>query len=254
MALMDNLNLLYVALTRAVNTLYIFAPKPTKEGESNKISDLIYNMFLISNTLPGIWNKENLEFSSGKLQEVHKEEISTANLTGQIPNILNNQRNLKIRLTYNDLYEGEEGVLQNKINKGKIYHKIMERIINFNDIEPAVNSAIRQGFLSKTEAQNLIEILKSSLSMHQVNDWFNNTYKVLNELNIVIKEGETKRPDRVMISDEQVIVVDYKFTSTQNEMHLNQVKEYMTHLNLIENKTVTGYVWYVFNKELIKVI
>ena len=254
MALIDNLNLLYVAFTRAVQSLYVFAPKPTKDDSFSKISDLIFSMLENENILHGKWDEETLTFASGKLnmlQNEKKEQVVTNEL---IPQIKNNERTLKIRLSTHDLFKDKEGVLHKKVNMGNIYHKIMEQIVTLNDIESAVKSMEIQGFLGRTEAQNLVIKLKDTLSSEQTINWFNNTYRILNESSILLKQSQIKRPDRVMIGNDHIIVLDYKFTSNHDSKHEMQVKEYMKYVQLIENKTVEGFVWYVIENSLVKVL
>lgn len=248
MALMDNLNLLYVAFTRAIKALYIFAPQPKKEGTYNTISDLIFNLFGTSNSIPGNWNSKDSTYTGGTLQSNDKTTTIQAVKPQTVLNpILNPDRNLKIRLSATEFYKDENDQLVPKINMGSIYHKIMERITLVNDIESAVNSMLTEGFISKNEAQLLIEKLNKVLLFPEVINWYNNTYKVLNESAILIEKGELKRPDRVMISNEKVIVVDYKFTKQKSNSHKLQVKEYMNYIEKIEKKPTIGFVWYVFD-------
>ena len=74
-----------------------------------------------------------------------------------------------------------------------------------------------------------------------------------NELSIITENGKTKRPDRVMIGNNEIIVVDYKFTVEHSKSHLRQVKEYMDYISAIEGKNTIGFVWYVFENEVIEV-
>jgi hypothetical protein len=243
-----------VAFTRAVQSLYIFAPKPTKEDAYGKISDLIFSILENENISQGKWDQEYLTFTSGKLNAIQNEKKAHSETREIIPIIKNSERKLKIRLSTNDLFKDSEGALQKKVIMGNIYHKIMEQIITLNDIEPAVESMKTQGFLNKVEAQNLVTKLKETLSSEQTTNWFNGTYKILNESSILLKQSQTKRPDRVMIGKDHVIVLDYKFTSNHDINHTIQVKEYIKYVQLIENKSVEGFVWYVNDNSFVKVL
>ena len=53
---------------------------------------------------------------------------------------------------------------------------------------------------------------------------------------------QTRRPDRVMMKDGEVIVVDFKFGKKR--------KAYMDLLSDMGYEHIRGYLWYVFNNEL----
>ena len=60
---------------------------------------------------------------------------------------------------------------------------------------------------------------------------------------------QTRRPDRVMMKDGEVIVVDIKF-GKKRKTYNKQVKEYMDLLSDMGYEHIRGYLWYVFNNEL----
>lgn len=60
---------------------------------------------------------------------------------------------------------------------------------------------------------------------------------------------QTRRPDRVMMKDGQVVVVDFKF-GKKRPGYNRQVGEYMNLLASMGYKHIRGYLWYVFNNEL----
>ena len=78
-------------------------------------------------------------------------------------------------------------------------------------------------------------------------DWFTGKYKLYNECSILISNNEeaTRRPDRVMIKDNEAIVVDYKF-GKESDKYKEQVKRYMDLLVQMGYKNVKGYLWYVY--------
>ena len=71
-----------------------------------------------------------------------------------------------------------------------------------------------------------------------------------NENDIIVPNGQTsRRPDRVMVDNEKVIVVDYKFAK-KSELHTKQVKDYMNLLAMMGYNNIKGYVWYVDRNEI----
>ena len=84
-------------------------------------------------------------------------------------------------------------------------------------------------------------------------DWFNGTYRLYNECSILNKNGETtRRPDRVMVNGDEVIVVDYKF-GKENEEYNKQVTRYMNLLSDMGYRNVKGYLWYVYKNRIMEI-
>ena len=48
-----------------------------------------------------------------------------------------------------------------------------------------------------------------------------------------------------MITDDKVVVVDYKFGDIQDKRHHNQVKNYMKLIRQMGYTEVEGFLWYV---------
>ncbi|NJK96303.1 MAG: Dna2/Cas4 domain-containing protein [Bacteroidales bacterium] len=87
----------------------------------------------------------------------------------------------------------------------------------------------------------------------EVNNWFTNDWEVKAEAEILLKTGLMKRPDRIMIGKNNVIVVDYKFGEKEEEAHNRQVLNYKNKLRQMGYKNVEAYLWYVFQNKIITV-
>jgi ATP-dependent helicase/nuclease subunit A len=77
---------------------------------------------------------------------------------------------------------------------------------------------------------------------------------VYTEADIIQPNGESRRPDRVMIQGNKAIVVDYKFGMEEDiAKHKKQVREYM-HLILETGvEFVDGYLWYITEGDIVPV-
>ena len=60
---------------------------------------------------------------------------------------------------------------------------------------------------------------------------------------------QNRRPDRVMVKGNEVVVVDFKFGKKKPE-YTSQVKEYMSLLSDMGYDNIKGYIWYVYSGEL----
>ena len=124
-------------------------------------------------------------------------------------------------------------------------HEVLSQIRTRKDIPSAVESYRLAGIINKEEAESLVIRLEELLNTPEVFPWYDGTARVLNEVDILFGKGLSKRPDRVMISDDKVIVIDYKFGEIQDKRHHNQVKNYMKLINQMGYERVEGCLWYV---------
>ena len=92
-----------------------------------------------------------------------------------------------------------------------------------------------------------------ALGNPKVKDWYSGEWELYNECSIIYTDDEgimqTRRPDRVMMKDGQVIVVDFKFGKPKDG-YRQQVSEYMDLLSAMGYEQIKGYLWYVFANEL----
>ena len=110
-----------------------------------------------------------------------------------------------------------------------------------------------EGIIGSNEQESQIHKLTQwALNHPMVKEWFSGTWELYNECAILYRENgtlQTRRPDRVMMKDEKVVVVDFKFGKPRRE-YTYQVKEYMDLLIQMGYSDVKGYLWYVFNNEI----
>jgi hypothetical protein len=123
----------------------------------------------------------------------------------------------------------------------------MSGISDANDISHTLDRLMIEGLISSTEHYDRIRrLVERAISGKGAAGWFDGSYRLFNECTI-LSDGETKsrRPDRVMIKDNEAVVVDYKFGKERREYDI-QVRDYMQLLSAIGYTNVKGYVWYVY--------
>jgi RecB family endonuclease NucS len=77
-----------------------------------------------------------------------------------------------------------------------------------------------------------------------VAQWYDGSARVLNEVEILSPDGDIRRPDRVMIYADRVVVVDYKF-GRPSPHHHTQVNDYVALIRRMPYPRVEGFLWYV---------
>jgi len=267
----DAVNLLYVAFTRAENELTIFSSfsKSRKNKNANffnNTGDLLYK--IVSQTVNPNTEEQGrtlnfAEFYDEKtgifdfsvnydLPEKETEEFSESSefVENKYPN--NHWKN-KLRLKYNSEDFMIESIpeIEEKVNYGKLMHLIFQNITTHKDIDKAVMMQYHEGLLSSEEAETLKEEIRKIISDDKVKFWFDGTYKVLNEDALLTEKGNIRIPDRVLFSEKEIIVIDFKF-GEHHEKYLIQILEYKELLEDIYKKNVHAYLFYPKKNKIIE--
>jgi ATP-dependent exoDNAse (exonuclease V) beta subunit len=266
---MDNLNILYVGFTRAEHHLIILAKyKKTLEGIEKiaTVSDLLQ---LSVAELDGNWKEEELHFEKGVL------EIPSAPRTPhpgqQAENPLKQTPPSWTVSFVSKEFQPDKSIFKqsNKSREfvrpgnaggketgarlyGNIMHYLFEQINHLDDIEKAIDNLIIQGLIQPDEKQDYSGKIHSAIRESQVESWFNGQYKSYKEYSIIMEDaGEivSKRPDRVLFTENSTLVIDYKFGEAHSA-HKEQIKQYMTLLENMNYSKVEGYLWYVEKRKI----
>ena len=263
--IVDNLNIVYVATTRAKSNLIIFTEK--RNSTSYLVWKLI-NAAMENIALPGIVKSENEKGTTYSYGEIvaSKDDEKKSTKEKKCDNPFETEPEpCRTPLTFHKsrievkqsrelarflATEEEKKVLKN-IAEGELMHMVMQEIETAADIDKALDKLMLQGIIDDAKRHERIKgLVERALSNPKSKDWFNGTYRLYNECTILSrKKREARRPDRVMIKGEEAVVVDYKF-GREYEKHEEQVRQYMELLAEMGYKNVTGYLWYVYKNEI----
>ncbi len=254
----DNLNLAYVAFTRAKHRLICFSEKvkfPENISKINTLAQLLMWSFTNEN-IPEIekpeiltkhFDAEQYIFEFGeKTQITSGEQPNTTNeltnLQAEPDKIYRNKPELKFRKT--KIISGAQSDFNQPRKLGIVMHAVLGKIQKKSEQENALRKCINEGIFSIAQKKEVLNELEKFWSMPETAEWFANDAKVLNETTILTPTGEMYRPDRVVIKANNVIVVDYKFGEYEKNSYERQVKEYMKLLQEMKYNT-KGYIYYV---------
>lgn len=254
-AFIDNFNVLYVALTRAKNDLIIFSPKPKEKQKGiNSISSLLWacihgeakpqegKTFV---SLQESMGQESDCFELGEskgdsLTQRGSDTLSDNEVSiGALASISFDDR-LKLRLN-NKYFFSENGQRE----YGTLMHEIVSKVTSLADLDKVVETYQLSGEITEEERTKITLLLNDYLSNPQIEPWYTEEYKVLNEVEILQPNGTFIRPDRVMMRAGEVIVIDYKFGEKEEKKYLKQVKNYMTQIKKMGYNNVKGFVCYI---------
>lgn len=255
----DNLNLLYVAFTRARKALYCFAPADTRQsGDSIKNVSRLIAITMENESLTGldfriIQHKNFKIFEKGIQEKPEKEDrkIRTAYNVEDYPEN-NTIERMKIVYHAREYLEPGESNFQ-PLSYGKIMHELFAKIYSEKDIEPAIEHLYLEGKISEAEKKIIREDMLSFFSDTRVKSWFSDDWKVFNERDILTKSDQNRRPDRVLIKNKSAVIIDYKFGDRELKEHKDQVMGYSDLLIQMGYEQPEMFLWYVLKKKIIQV-
>lgn len=256
----DNLNLLYVAFTRAGKNLIVWSRK----GQRNTMSELL------TAALPEVAHRNGTEwdeeepYEQGELcpSSEEKKKISANKLTRKAEKLPVRMESMRHEIEFRqsnrsaDFIKGieEEESDDRFINRGRLLHTLFSAIETEEDINTAIDRLIFEGVIGSREMEEEVrKLTQKAFALPEIQDWYSGRWQLFNECAIIYKEDgvlQTRRPDRVMMRNGQVVVVDFKF-GKPNKKYNKQVQGYMQLLTRMGYTNITGYLWYV-EEELIQ--
>ena len=247
---LDNINLLYVALTRAVNQLHIISKKDiNSKGEVN--NSRYSGMFISYLKAIGKWSEEKYMYSFGQLSNNSNANIITFNDLHilHLISVPKEYHNLNIITRAGQLW----GTSQEKaIEHGTLVHLILSKIKTALDVDFVFNEMLANGDVSRANANELKQTVKQVIEHPKLNPLFSKEFKIFNETDIITKFGEFIRPDRININTHnEAILLDYK-TGRPKAHYNTQINNYASTLNEMNYKVIHKYIVYI--NEIVKVI
>lgn len=284
--IVDNLNLLYVAFTRASKNLFVFGlrqgkttldniAKGTPPGNRSYAIELALRQ--VSEQLQGsslsfpddIGSEIHFEYGT-LVPETHEKEHAVADN----PFLIKPDKHIVSIATYPqaatfkqsnksiEFVKGEDVDPSDRtryIKIGNVLHQLFSTIYTTADIPAQLNELEQQGIIYNDEitSAQLRTRIEDAITNPQVQEWFSKRWQLYNECTILeynkdTNEMEEHRPDRVMTNGKEFVVVDFKF-GKEREEYKKQVQQYMEILIRMGHKKVSGYLWYVVKNNVVEV-
>jgi ATP-dependent helicase/nuclease subunit A len=240
----DNVNLLYVAFTRAEEQLYIYCPDGNNEN-MNSVSKLMRQV-INSN---GDWENQLtagdaliVGEKSSRIEK--KKEIEEESFVLTDYPTLNWKEKIRLSTHSDELIEMLDTPAAKAINYGVLVHRVLSTIAKTEDVHHAVEQLFFEGLINEEEKVRLEKEISAVLSVKEIAEFFAPHYKVMSEREIILPTGEMLRPDRVLIKDKAAIVIDFK-TGKENKSHEKQLLRYADVLLQMGYEPVTKYLVYL---------
>ena len=255
----DNLNLLYVALTRAAESLHVFVPQAGKDRAPTHAGALLWQA-LEESAGKSCDRFEFGEFTGPVAAERDTEQPKHIVLKGYptAPSVL------RLKLPSQRYFEEGERELSPR-NLGILMHKAFQDAATVDDLRRAVEQMYADALLSEADAAALRRMIDRAFENPLVREWFDGSWDCVRNENTIIRpisdlttssdEDLIKRPDRVMLKGRRAVVVDYKFGKREGKeaVYQHQIRRYMDLIRHMGYTECDGYLWYVKRGEIVKV-
>lgn len=221
-SLIDLVNILYVAMTRAEERLYVLTqPAPENNSKTPSIPLFFDNFF--KSTGEKIDGKR--EYESGKPFEHEvklKDEISgNTTLSSFISNDW--RKKVFIRARAPEIWDINDP--QKKNQWGNLVHTVLSEITTINDLEKVMEEVTSSGMIDYGDKERLKSTIQEILNNPATSPLFAEGVAVRKEAEILLSDGNTLRPDRVILDGDHVTLIDYK-TGKPDEKHERQLRDY----------------------------
>ena len=148
---------------------------------------------------------------------------------------------------------GETGISASNRIRGVVLHEILSRMTVASDLEKAACQSLDSGDVTAGEYEEVVDLLRERVASACERGWFpEDGAEILNETDLIDKQGKVFRPDRVVISDGKVTVIDYKF-GEHNSQYERKLRKYAGIWNSMGYTDVSAYLWYVHSDQVIQV-
>jgi ATP-dependent exoDNAse (exonuclease V) beta subunit len=265
-ALIDNLNLMYVAFTRASSELHVMLPLPATPKSKSNAPDLLRTA---ATALNEFFESAAAEFCDGRLrienpddrtvkyslgtkgkeeQEGEKEKEVRGMTVTKYVSASSSAHKLRLRYESAGYFDPAANRMK-PLNYGTLMHRIFSMINTVSDLPKAMKRIAEEGLIAAADLDELHSRTLAALQFAE--EWFadDSPYSVVTERFMILPPsmnmGVSRKPDRVMSSAAETIVIDFKFGTTKNNAHKRQVENYVRILRKMNYPDARGYVWYV---------
>ncbi len=241
---LDNINILYVALTRPVEQLYIISKLDiTSKGV---VSEKSYAGFLINYLQhTGTWQDQQLVYHFG--DKTKQSETKTNKTTSIIRNSFistpKESHNIKIITRSASLWDT---VQEKAIEKGNLIHDIMAEIKSEADVNHVIQSFLEGGIINKIQEPILKKTVLQIIQHPKLQPYFQEEHiTVYNERDIISNDGSILRPDRlVLMHKKDAVIIDYK-SGQELPKHLQQLESYEAILKVMNFQVIKKILIYI---------
>ena len=251
---LDNLNLLYVALTRAEHGLIVLAPNPDVKLFKQYVSRFLFDGIVSGQGLGEGWNNVAQVWSKGDWRNpvVDKKDGGARTVTMGQYMTFDWRDKLVVKRSAKEFFSDPKDDTRTRINYGIHIHAILSGITYATQVDEALTRMVSEGMITSPERPVLRGMLDDLLSDEQILSWFSPAWEVRTEVPVLLPGGRESRMDRLLLKDRHAVVIDFK-TGTPTPHDQRQLQEYIAILTQMNFHPVEGFLLYIRTGEVVTV-
>lgn len=243
---LEQLNLLYVAFTRARDICYIFSPYSSTKNLKTTASLLSHLLTPEKNPKSplhnqGQWDPDTLTWEAGVLPTSIQTPLSPPSIPTKMVASTDPAQHKRILQR-----------IETSHKEGIWWHDFLQKITTQDDIVPLLQHYVKTERLSSKRSKEIESLFDHLFEDERLRGYFSSRWQIYAERTIVLPSGTLWRPDRVMIHDKKAIVLDFKL-GVPLPIHHEQVRSYMEMMTELGYENVEGYLLSLAEKKLIEV-
>jgi ATP-dependent exoDNAse (exonuclease V) beta subunit len=246
----DMVNVLYVALTRPEERLYVLTNDFPEKTEGTLSIPKLFRAFFQSE---GTWVADKVFYQYGerwqraKPAEKEEKQVPSAAAATCRPSL-----KMLLRRHAPEAWDMENP--EKNRGWGNLVHRIMSHVNHANQLGLVLDDMLVNGMISNAQKEELLVLMTGILNDPAVSKFFGPHYEVRNEPEIITKDGSMYRPDRILLQQEKATIIDYK-TGKPHEEHHGQIREYARLLIEMNYQVEGAYLLYLNKQpEVVRVI
>jgi ATP-dependent exoDNAse (exonuclease V) beta subunit len=251
--LIDNINLLYVAFTRAIDSLHIIVRQKKNNENYERLNDWAVdenNKMQPDENVAGKYTFGEPVFKEKPVKETPAEvEFQAAK------QLISNEwySKITIRRKSKEYWRFDKDYRAERRTWGILIHQVLSNIRSIEDMPSAVNSTLVSGDIEAQEQKILEQKIRDIFEIETVKQWFRpeQRHHVFIESPIITDEG-VLRPDRVMVDNDSVTIIDFK-TGEKRNSHIKQMIQYRNAVKAMGYKNIEAFLFYLESKKIEKV-
>ena len=233
-SMLDSINLLYVAFTRAVDRLYIISGNET-DRKLDKNTASIINYFLAQKSL-----LEEGKTSYAFFEKTVNKDVKEEKPTAALPILISSDwlHRTSISFSAQKIWDNE------KMRWGTLLHTLLSEIDTENNINDVIQKYTFEGIIEENESEQIKDKLIQIVTHPNLIKYFDNTATHKNECDIILPGNHFKRPDKIVIRDNKATIIDYK-TGEANAKHDKQIIDYahlLKEMNYVIEDLILVYI------------
>jgi len=241
--ILDNINLLYVAFTRASHHLHIISEKSSSDTKN------VFSFISLFEQEKYVKEDYGKSFKIGEELINNKSNKANDNFKFQLQ-VGNWNRAIDIKKS-NEFILDDDTIRKKEI--GIIIHHLLSKIKEAGEIEKVLEEFIKEGYVNELLTDEIKKQLIALISHPEVSVFFDKTKKIINEKELLSSSGNVLRPDRIIINENNAVeIIDFK-SGIKLESHKKQIDEYENVIKELGFDQIKKYLVYLHPIEVVYV-